>query len=155
MGVMFYMKRSVSTLTLLFTSVSAILGSGWLFSAYYAGKIAGPAALLGWLIAGVCIIFVAFVFAELSAMLPVMGSNTRIPHMTHGTLVGFMYAWVIWLCYAAIPPTEVQAIIQYASFYFPSLTYHDASLKKEVFFFVAILIFLLCGINELIPQHKN
>lgn len=141
------MKRSVTTLTLLFTSISAILGSGWLFSAYYAGKIAGPAALLAWIIAGVCIIFVAFVFAELSAMLPVMGSNTRIPHMTHGTLVGFMYAWVIWLCYAAIPPTEVQAIIQYASFYYPTLTYHDASLTKEGYLCATILMLVICGIN--------
>ena len=118
------MKRSVSTLALLFTSISAILGSGWLFAAYYAGKIAGPSALLAWVIAGLCITFIAFVFAELSSMFPVMGSSTRIPHMTHGTLVGFMYGWIIWLCYASIPPTEVQAIIQYASFYFPSLTYH-------------------------------
>ena len=77
------MKRSVTTLTLLFTSVSAILGSGWLFSAYYAAGIAGPASLVSWIIAAVCIIFVAFVFAELSTMFPIMGSSTRIPHMTH------------------------------------------------------------------------
>src|SRR3989338_8159040 len=128
------MKRSVSTLTLLFTSVSAILCSGWLFSAYYASTIAGPSALLGWIIAGLCIIFIAFVFAELAAMLPVMGSSTRIPHMTHGTLVGFMYSWVIWLCYAALPPTEVQAIVQYTSFYHPSLTFKSGVLYNRLYF---------------------
>lgn len=141
------MKRSVSTLTLLFTSVSAILGSGWLFAAYYAGKIAGPAALLAWIIAGVSIIFIAFVFAELSSMLPVMGSNTRIPHVTHGTLVGFMYAWIIWLCCASIPPTEVQAIIQYASFYFPGLTNPNASLTHEGYFVATILMLIICALN--------
>lgn len=144
---LFIMQRSVSTLALLFTSVSAILGSGWLFAAYYASTIAGPGALLGWLIAGVCICFVAFVFAELTSMLPIMGSSTRIPHITHGTLVGFMYSWVIWLCYAAIPATEVQAIIQYISFYHPSLTYHDASLTHEGYLLATALMLAICFIN--------
>ena len=141
------MKRSVSTLALLFTSVSAILGSGWLFAAYYAATIAGPSALLSWGIAGACIIFVAFVFVELTTMLPVMGSSTRIPHMTHGTLVGFMYAWVIWLCYAAIPPTEVQAVIQYSSFYFPGLTNANGSLTGDGYICATVLMLIICGIN--------
>lgn len=141
------MKRSVSTLTLLFTSVSAILGSGWLFSAYYASTIAGPSALLAWVIAGVCIIFVAFVFAELTTMLPVMGSSTRIPQMTHGTIVGFMYSWIIWLCYAAIPPTEVQAIVQYASFYFPNLTLEHGALTKEGYAVATVLMLIITCIN--------
>ncbi len=141
------MKRSVSTLALLFTSVSAILGSGWLFAAYYAATIAGPSALLAWVIAGACIIFVAFVFAELTTMLPVMGSSTRIPHMTHGTLVGFMYAWVIWICYAAIPPTEVQAVIQYSSFYFPGLTEKTGALTGQGYLCATVLMLIICGIN--------
>lgn len=141
------MKRSVTTLTLLFTSVSAILGSGWLFAAYYAGTIAGPAALLGWVVAGVCIAFVAFVFAELSSMFPVMGSNTRIPHMTHGTLVGFMYSWVIWLCYAAIPPTEVQAIVQYSSFYYPTLTHPNGGLTFDGYLCATVLMLAIAAIN--------
>lgn len=141
------MKRSVTTLTLLFTSISAILGSGWLFSAYYAAGIAGPASMLSWLIAGVCIIFVAFVFAELSTMFPVMGSSTRIPHMTHGTLVGFMYAWVIWLCYASIPPAEVQAIIQYTSFYYPSLIHAHAGLTEKGYLLAGVLMFVIATIN--------
>lgn len=141
------MKRSISTLTLLFTSVSAILGSGWLFAAYYAGTIAGPSALLAWIIAAVCIIFVAFVFVELTTMLPVMGSSTRIPHITHGTLVGFMYAWIIWLCYAAIPPTEVQAVIQYSSFYFPGLTQINGGLTNEGYACATVLMLIVCAIN--------
>src|SRR3990167_3593059 len=141
------MKRSVTTLTLLFTSVSAILGSGWLFSAYYASTIAGPASILSWLIAGGCIIFVAFVFAELSAMFPVMGSSTRIPQMTHGTLVGFMYAWIIWLCYAAIPPTEVQAMIQYSSFYYPTLTHPNGGLTPDGYLCAAVIMLIISLLN--------
>lgn len=141
------MQRSVSTLTLLFASVSAILGSGWLFASYYASTIAGPGALLSWVIAGVCITFVAFVFAELTTMLPIMGSSTRIPHITHGTLVGFMYSWITWLCYAAIPATEVQAIVQYISFYHPILTNTDASLTTAGYLVATGLMLAICVIN--------
>ncbi|HLD84768.1 MAG TPA: APC family permease, partial [Coxiellaceae bacterium] len=142
------MKRSVTTMTLLFTAVSAILGSGWLFAAYYASTIAGPAATLSWIIAAICIIFIAFVFAELTSMLPVMGASARIPHLTHGTLTGFMYAWVIWLCYASIPPTEVQAIIQYVSFYHPSLTHQiNGGLTERGYWLATILMLLISGIN--------
>src|SRR3989338_9695811 len=142
-----HMQRSVGVLALLFTAVSAILGSGCLFSAYYASQIAGPAALLSWVIAAVAIIFVAFVFAELTAMLPVMGASTRIPHVTHGTVTGFMYAWIIWLCYASIPPTEVQAIIQYVSYYHPALTRPGGALTQDGYILATLLMLLIAAIN--------
>ena len=53
------MKRSISSTALLFMSVSAILGSGWLFSAYYSAQYAGPAVLLSWLIGGFIIVVIA------------------------------------------------------------------------------------------------
>ena len=111
------MQRSLSATTLLFASVSAILGSGWLFTAYYTSLLAGPSAILSWILGGGAVIVVAFVFAELSAMLPITGSSTRIPQYTHGTLVSFIFSWMIWLSYAALVSTEAQAIIQYLSFY--------------------------------------
>lgn len=141
------MKRSVTTLTLLLTSVSAILGSGWLFTADYATRSAGPASLLSWLIAGVSILFVAFVFAEVNAMFPIMGASTRTPRVTHGTLISFMYSWIIWLCYAAIPPTEVQAMIQYLSFYYPHLTHTNASLTEQGYFCATGLMLVICALN--------
>lgn len=141
------MKRSVTAFTLLLTSVSAILGSGWLFSAYYTAQYAGPSALLSWLIAGFCVMFVAFVFAELNAMLPIMGASTRIPQVTHGTLVGFMYSWIIWVCYAAIPPTEVQAVIQYMSFYYPALTKSTGGLTEDGYVCATILMIILSTFN--------
>ncbi len=141
------MKRSVTTFTLLLTSVSAILGSGWLFSAYYTAQNAGPAALFSWVIAGFSVMFVAFVFAELNAMLPVMGASTRIPQITHGTLVGFMYSWIIWVCYAAIPPTEVQAVIQYLSFYYPNLVFAAGGLTKDGYVLATILMIVMSAFN--------
>lgn len=44
------LRREVGVVGLLFTSVGSIIGSGWLFGALNASKIAGPAALLSWVI---------------------------------------------------------------------------------------------------------
>lgn len=140
-------KRSIKRIPLLFASVSAILGSGWLFSAYYASVLAGPSALLSWLFAGAAVIIVAFVFAELSAMLPVTGSSVRVPHCTHGTLVSFVFSWLIWLSYVAFTPTEVQAVVQYLSYYFPGLLYPDAGLTHRGYLTATGLMLLVSMIN--------
>lgn len=141
------MQRSISTFGLLLTSVSAIIGSGWLFSAYYTTTIAGPAAILSWVIGGTFVTIVAFVFAEICGMLPVSGSSTRIPQYTHGMTVSFMFAWMIWLSYLALMATEVQAVIQYASFYFPNLTHSNGGLTGPGYLTALVLMFLVSLIN--------
>src|SRR3990167_1622760 len=141
------MKRSLPSLTLLFVSVSGILGSGWLFTAYFSARFAGPAALLSWLIGGVIVLLIAFVFAELSAMIPVTGSSTRIPQYTHGTLVNFLFSWIIWLSYAALVPTETQAVLQYVGFFFTGITYHNGALTEMGYILAAIIMLAMSIIN--------
>ena len=46
------MQRQMGTVGVLFASVGVVIGSGWLFGAYNASKIAGPGSLLAWLIGG-------------------------------------------------------------------------------------------------------
>jgi len=135
-------------MALLFASVSAILGSGWLFTAFYTAKITGPSAILSWLVGGILIGIVAFTFAELCAMIPIMGSSSRIPHYTHGTVVSFLFAWIIWLSYAALAPTEVQAVLQYLSYFYPTLTNpHSGGLTGIGYIFAIILMAIICSIN--------
>ncbi len=141
------MKRSISTFGLLLTSVSAIIGSGWLFSAYYTASIAGPAAILSWVIGGVSLVIVAFVFAEICGMLPVTASSTRIPQYTHGTIVSFMFAWMIWLSYLALMAAEVQAVIQYSSFYLPGLVKPAGGLTHHGYWAAFVLMFAVSLIN--------
>ena len=140
-------KRSITPLSLLFASVSAILGSGWLFSAYLTAEIAGPAALVAWLLGGVLMMGIAFVFAEMCAMLPITGSSTRIPHFTHGSLVSFLFAWMIWLAYLSLTPTEVQAVIQYSSFYFPMLTHPQGGLTHYGYATATVLMLAISLLN--------
>lgn len=141
------MKRSISTFALLLTSISAIIGSGWLFSAYYTSSLAGPAALLSWVIGGVFVAIIAFVFSEICGMLPITGSSARIPQFTHGTTVSFMFAWMIWLSYLSLMATEVQAVIQYASFYLPLLVRADGGLTHQGYFAAITLMLMISLIN--------
>ena len=141
------LKRSISTFTLLFVSVSAILGSGWLFSAYYTSILAGPSALLSWLIGGIALGFIAFTFAELSAMIPITGSSSRIPQYTHGTVVSFLFAWITWLSYSVLAAVEVQATLQYLSYYFPRLIHLNGSLTAIGYGMAGVLMMLVSTIN--------
>lgn len=141
------MRRTISSYTLLFTSVSAILGSGWLFAAYYTSKLAGPAAILSWLIGGFAVGVVAFIFAELCAMMPISGSSTRIPQYTHGSVVSFIFSWIIWLSYASLVPTEVQAVLQYVSFFFPNVVHANGGLTEIGYGLATILMLLVSAIN--------
>lgn len=117
------LQRSISSTALLLTSVGCMVGSGWLFGAYYAARIAGPAAIFSWLLGGILILFIALTFAELSSMLPIAGGIARYSQFTHGTLVSFCVSWLAWLSCVAVAPTEVQAILQYCATYFPWLVY--------------------------------
>lgn len=141
------MQRSISVFALLFTSVSAILGSGWLFSSYYTAVFAGPAATISWLIGGAAMIVIAYVFAELCALLPITGSSARIPQYTHGSLVNFIFAWIIWLAYAALVPTEVQGITQYLSYFFPVLMKSNNGLSSMGYLLATALMLIISAIN--------
>jgi amino acid transporter len=141
------MKRSLSTTTLLFASISAILGSGWLFTAYNTSKCAGPASIISWILGGGAVIIIAFVFAELSSMIPITGSSTRIPQYTHGTLVSFIFSWMIWLSYAGLVAAEVQAVIQSCAYYYPSLLHTQHQLSHIGYAAATLIMLLICIIN--------
>jgi len=82
------LTRSVSTLGLLFISITSIMGSGWLFSSFYASELAGPASIISWIIGGIFMLIVAFTFAEVFSMIPVSGASVRIPQISHGNVIG-------------------------------------------------------------------
>lgn len=140
--------RTISSLGLLFISVSAILGSGWLFGSFYAAQAAGPASILSWIIGSFFVIIIAFTFAELCSSVPVSGSSVRIPQMTHGTVVGIFCSLNTWFCYVTLTVIETMAVMQYLSFYFPSIMHINKGGLTVIGYTVAtILIFFMSVIN--------
>ena len=115
------LKRNIGTWGMLFAALGGIIGSGWLFGPFYVAQIAGPAAILAWVIGGCLMMVVAMTFAELSSTFPMTGGTIRFLHLSHGPLVSFSMAWIGWLSSVAVAPIETLALLQYASTYMPWL----------------------------------
>jgi amino acid transporter len=116
------LQRSIGPIGLMFTALSGIIGSGWLFASLYAAQIAGPAAVFSWIVGGLIALALTLTYAELGGMLPVAGGLARIPHFSHGSTNSFLAGWLCWIAYVATAPIEVTAVLQYSSNYLPWLT---------------------------------
>ncbi|HKH11448.1 MAG TPA: APC family permease [Rubrobacter sp.] len=116
------LKREVSRIGLLFVSLGSIIGSGWLFGALTSAQIAGPAAIISWVLGALVMLVLALAHAELGSMYPVAGGSTRYPHFAFGSLAGFVIGWAVWVGAVTVAPIEVLAALQYLTHYFPFLT---------------------------------
>jgi amino acid transporter len=160
------LKRDVGLLGLMWASEGSIIGSGWLFGALTAVTIAGPAALLCWVIASIIIVLLALVHAELGGIFPVTGGTSRYPHYAFGSLAGASFGWFAYIQAATVAPIEVLATIQYlssahwaSSWYKPPATgqingtlSHAGIVAAVVLMFVYVIVNLL-GIRWL--AHTN
>jgi amino acid transporter len=126
------------------TSFGGIIGSGWLFGSLYGAQIAGPAALVSWLIAGLAVALVALVLIELGASRPEAGGTVRWPLYANGRLVGTTVGWTALLTLAS--DTEVLAILQYAAHYWPWL-FSGSSLSVGGIAIAAVLEAVLTVLN--------
>jgi amino acid transporter len=109
------LERGVGFLGLLWASETSIIGSGWLFGALGAATLAGPAAIIGWVLGSVIILILALVHAELGGLFPVSGGTSRFPHYAFGSFAGATFGWASYLQAATVAPIEVLAAIQYLS----------------------------------------
>ena len=91
------LRRDVGFVGLLFASLGSIIGAGWLFGALYASSLAGPAAVISWVLGGGAVMLLALSHAELGGMYPVAGGSARFPRFAFGNLIGFTSGWVAFL----------------------------------------------------------
>ena len=115
------LKREMGLIGATWASETSIIGSGWLFGALYASQAAGPIALLGWVIGGVAVIFLALVHAELGGMYPVSGGTARFPHLAYGSVAGISFGFFSWVQAVTVAPIECFAVMQYGSYYWHGL----------------------------------
>jgi amino acid transporter len=115
------LRREMGLIGATWASETSIIGSGWLFGAYYASTAAGPAALIGWVIGGAAVIILALVHAELGAMYPVSGGTARFPHFAFGSVAGTSFGFFSWLQAVTVAPIECYAVFQYMSYYWHSV----------------------------------
>lgn len=142
--------RNIGAFGILFTGIGSIVGSGWLFGPLYVAQIAGPAAILSWIIGGLLMVIIAFTFAELGSTFPVAGGLVQYANYSHGPLVSFMTGWMVWISSVAVAPVETLGLIQYSANYIPQLVTkidNTTVLTHEGMLVAAIVMFLMCILN--------
>lgn len=95
--------------------LSAIVGSGWMFGSSQAAQIAGPAAIISWIVGALLVAMIAMVYVEIGTMFPEEGAMSRFTMYTHGSLLGHIFSWANWISLLAILPIEAVAATQYMS----------------------------------------
>jgi amino acid transporter len=95
--------------------LGSIIGSGWLFGAERAASLAGPAAILAWVIGAAVALTIALTYSELGSMFPKAGGMVRYGQYSHGSLAGYLAAWANWIAIVSVIPGEATASIQYMS----------------------------------------
>lgn len=143
-------KRSIGPVGLLFAGIGSVIGSGWLFGPLYAAQIAGPAAILSWIVGGILMMIIALTFAELGSTFPVAGGMIQFAQYSHGPLISFMIGWMVWVSSVAVAPVETFGLIQYAANYIPGLVKNvrDTHLLTHIGMLAAASVMLLmCILN--------
>lgn len=152
------MHKKITTFQLTMTTLSGMIGVGWLFGSHIGAMQAGYGALISWLIAGALAMSIALIFCEMTVAIPLTGSYLRYPHLTHGNLPSFVMSWLPWLSCVLAAPTEVNAILLYSSRFAPWLSVADQLTTSGIM--VAVGLMVVCtyanmkGINILLNYTK-
>ena len=145
------LRREAHIIGLLFASTTSMIGSGWLFGAYHAARVAGPLSIWSWVVGAVIIALIALCFAELAALFPRSGALVHMSHASHGEGLGRIWGWMLFLSYVPVPAVEAEAIVTYANNYLPYFIQpHTSGLLTATGFLVcAVLLGILALLNLL------
>ena len=108
-------KHQISLFSGVMLALSSLIGSGWLFGSGAAARVAGPSAIISWVIGAVVMIMIAFNYVELGTMFPESGGMSRFAQYSHGSLLGFIAAWANWVSLITLISIEAVACVQYMS----------------------------------------
>ncbi len=136
-------KRELGLFQLTMFGIGAILGAGWLFAPAKAAAIAGPSEVYAWLIAGLMLMLVALVYAELGSSFPTAGGVAKYSDYSHGPLLGFITGWSIFLAGVSYSALEAVASAQALSFLYSPLASSSGSSLSPLGVAVAFVFLVL------------
>src|ERR1700749_300710 len=144
------LKRELGLIGATWASETSIIGSGWLFGSLFAAQAVGGAAILDWIIAGVVVMILALVHAELGAMYPVSGGTARFPDFPFGGAAGYGFGFFAYLQCVTIAPIECFAFMEYAAHFWPALyNAKKMNVTGTGFIFTIILMAVFVAVNFL------
>ncbi|MBE8214781.1 MAG: APC family permease [Endozoicomonadaceae bacterium] len=140
-----------SLLSAIAIGVSCIIGSGWLFGAYYSVQIAGPASIISWILGALLALMLALLLAEITAMYKIPSLFSRLLTVSHHNRdFSFVVATSNLLGLLIVIPSEGIATVQYLSTLntnLSSLFFHGEEITSAGLIGVAFLVLLYAFIN--------
>jgi amino acid transporter len=154
------LKREMGLIGATWASETSIIGSGWLFGSYFAANAIGSVALICWIIAGIAVIILALVHAELGGMYPVSGGTARFPHFAFGSIAGISFGFFSWLQAVTVAPIECYAVMQYGQYWFDSTSFTifnttTGKITTTGFILTIVLMAIFTAINFLAMRLFN
>jgi len=134
------LKREMGLIGATWAAETSIIGSGWLFASWKAAYSTGTSSILAWILAGMALIVLALVHAELGAMYPVAGGTARFPHFAFGSVAGISFGFFSWVQAITVAPIECFAVMQYLSYYWHSIFNDSTGEVTGVGFVLSIVL---------------
>jgi APA family basic amino acid/polyamine antiporter len=128
------LKKELTSFDLTSIVVGSIVGADiYIASALTAGLL-GPAAILVWVVAGICATIIALVFAYCSYYVPRVGGPFAYVSEAFDDFYGFLTGWSIWIAEILSLPVFAIAFVQYLQ-YFVALDFYQQIIIKGLFLF--------------------
>ncbi|KAI8890468.1 amino acid transporter [Backusella circina FSU 941] len=100
------LKRALNSFQLIFIGIGAIIGTGiFVLSGLAAGRNAGPAVTISFIIAAIAAGFAALSYSEMASMIPVSGSAYTYAYATMGEFIAWTIGWDLILEYMVAAAT--------------------------------------------------
>ena len=114
------LDRTLGLFSVIAIGVGGMIGSAIFVLVGVSYSLAGPAASLSVILAGVAIFFTAFSFAELVTVIPETGGGyTYIKEATNNGALAFIAGWCFWLGYALVSGLFAIGFGNFLNYFFP------------------------------------
>lgn len=105
------LKKVLSRIDVLFLSIGAMLGWGWVvLSGNWITSAGSMGAIVAFIIGGVLVIFVGLTYAELASAMPQVGGEHHYVERAMGRKAAFIASWAITLGYVSVVTFEAVAL---------------------------------------------
>lgn len=110
--------RGLKTRHLTMMGLGSAIGAGLFLGTGVGIKIAGPAVLLAYIVAGIIVVLVMQMLGEMAAARPASGSFSTYAHMAFGHWAGFCLGWIYWFMLTMVMGAEMTGAAAIMSHWF-------------------------------------
>jgi len=138
------LRRNLSLLEAIMIGLGPTIGPTIFVVPRLAVELAGPAAILTFILAGVITLFTALNYAEMSSIVPEAGGGYAFANKVFGGFPAFLSGWFMWSGNVAYMALSAYTMALTISYFFPSFP----TAEIAIFFIILITSINLLGVKE-------